>query len=251
MKSQLIAILSATLMTGCAALNTSPLSTQQNAPALKSKSAVPMPSVERTNALSPLAASLSFKQQYQLRSPNMSAKQQVALLEKLQHHQKPPAKNINYYVRGLMQDLIGNLQYVNQSTPVAVTSFVLLDGALDKTSLLGNQISESLMHEIHKFGIPVLDFKVSEMLNITPEGDFILSRDYTKLSGDIPIRYIVTGTLVKHQGGYLVNARVVGIESKAVVASAQSFIPADVAGALISNTVPSPQAKYLVPLTAG
>jgi len=143
--------------------------------------------------------------------------------------------DINFYMRGLMQELVSNLQYVNNSTPIAVTSFAFLDSDLQHSSLLGNQIAESLIHEIHKVGIPVLDFKITDSLRITQQGDFISSRDFNDLSTDIPIRYIVTGNLVKHQGGYLVNARIVGISSKAVVASAQSFIPAHVAKALLSS----------------
>lgn len=145
------------------------------------------------------------------------------------------SNDINFYMRGLMQDLVGNLQYVNNTTPLAVTSFAFLDSDLQQTNLLGNQIAESLIHEIHKVGIPVLDFKITDSLRITQQGDFISSRDFNDLTSDIPIRYIVTGNLVKHQGGYLVNARVVGISSKAVVASAQSFIPAHVAKALLSS----------------
>ncbi|MDX2367782.1 MAG: FlgO family outer membrane protein, partial [Colwellia sp.] len=85
------------------------------------------------------------------------------------------------------------------------------------------------------------------------EGDFISSRDFNDLSSNIPIRYIVTGNLVKHQGGYLVNARVVGITSKAVVASAQSFIPAHVAKALLSSKPASDLEKKTdqVPLVQG
>jgi hypothetical protein len=65
--------------------------------------------------------------------------------------------NINHYARGLMQDLVANLQYVNSSTPLAVVSFVMLDSDYNQSSLLGNQMAESLIHEIHKFGIPVID----------------------------------------------------------------------------------------------
>ncbi len=163
------------------------------------------------------------------------------------------SNDINFYMRGLMQDLVSNLQYVNNTTPIAVTSFAFLDSDLQHTSLLGNQIAESLIHEIHKVGIPVLDFKVTDSLRITQEGDFISSRDFNDLTADIPIRYIVTGNLVKHQGGYLVNARVVGISSKAVVASAQSFIPAHVAKALLSSepASDSEQKTGQVPLVQG
>lgn len=145
------------------------------------------------------------------------------------------AKNINDYVRGITQDLIANLQYVNKSTPVVVSSFVYLDSDYQTSTLLGNQISESFIHEIHKYGIPVIDFKATDFIRITPQGDFVLSRDYTELKPDLPMKYVLTGTLARHMDGVIVNARVIGIASKAVVASAQGFLPNDVANALLKE----------------
>ncbi|AGH45404.1 hypothetical protein C427_3295 [Paraglaciecola psychrophila 170] len=133
--------------------------------------------------------------------------------------------DINYYVRGMMQDLAANLQYVNSSTPVAVVSFVMLDSNYNDSNLLGIQIAESLIHEVHKFGIPVIDFKTTGYIRVTEQGDFAFSRDYEDFTGEMPARYIVGGTMLKHTDGYLINARIVGMQSQAVVASAQSFIP--------------------------
>jgi len=144
-------------------------------------------------------------------------------------------KNINHYVRGLMHQLADNIKYVNQKTPIAVMSFVLLDSDLQKTTLVGNQIAESFVHEIHKFGLPVLDYKTTDFFRITEEGDFIFSRDYMELRADLPIDYVLSGTLTKHQKGYLVNARIIGIKSKAVVASAQGLVP-DYAIKSLQNT---------------
>ena len=144
-------------------------------------------------------------------------------------------KNINHYVRGLMHQLADNIKYVNQKTPIAVVSFVLLDSDLQKTTLVGNQIAESFVHEIHKFGLPVLDYKTTDFFRISEEGDFIFSRDYMELRADLPIDYVLSGTLTKHQKGYLVNARIIGIKSKAVVASAQGLIP-DYAIKSLQNT---------------
>jgi len=145
-------------------------------------------------------------------------------------------KGVNYYVRGLMQELVGNLQYVNASTPVAVTSFVFLDGSFENSDLIGKQLSESFIHEVHKFGIPVIDYKTTDYIRVSNTGDFVLSRDYLELNSELPIRYVVAGTLVRHLAGYMVNARIVGIESKAVVASAQGFLPASVINSLISSS---------------
>jgi len=151
------------------------------------------------------------------------------------HNLPAPNRTINFYIRGMMQDLVSNLQFVNETTPVAVTSFVMLNSNYQEANLLGNQIAEGLIHEIHKFGIPVIDFKTVPEINVNEQGDYIFSRDPKNLSKELPIHYVFSGTLVKHQGGYLVNARVVGLNSKAVVASAQSFIPAEVSNALIDE----------------
>jgi len=147
----------------------------------------------------------------------------------------PTRKNINHYVRGIMQDMVENLQYVNDKTPLAVSSFIYLDADYNAGSLLGNQIAESFMHELHTFGVPVIDFKTTDYMRVTPTGDFVFSRDYLELSQQQNFNFVLAGTLVNHQGGVLVNARIVGITSKAVVGSAQGFIPQSVVDALDST----------------
>ncbi len=139
--------------------------------------------------------------------------------------QSARVKDINYYVRGLMHQLVENVKYVNETTPLAVASFVVLDSDLQTTNLIGNQIAESFVHEVHKFGIPVLDFKTTDYFRITPQGDFVFSRDFMELRADLPIEYALTGTMTRHQYGYLINARIIGVKSKAVVASAQGLLP--------------------------
>lgn len=151
---------------------------------------------------------------------------------------KQPEKNINFYVQKIMHGLIDNIQYVNSQTPLAVTSFVNLDSQYEKSSLLGNQMAESFIHEVHNFGIPVIDFKTTDEIEITSEGDFSLSRNFSKLKSNNSIEYILTGTLVKQVSGYLVNARIIGIKSKVVVASSQGFIPHAVINLMLPSKAP-------------
>jgi len=146
-------------------------------------------------------------------------------------------KNINHYVKQMMHGLVDNLQYVNTKTPIAVTSFVNLDGQYNQASLLGNQLAESFIHEVHAFGIPVIDFKTTDFIRITPGGDFAFTRDFLELESNNAIEYILAGTLVKHHRGYLVNARIVGINSKAVVASAQGLIPNHIIDDLLTTSI--------------
>lgn len=142
-------------------------------------------------------------------------------------------KHVGDYVQNMAQDLISNMEYLTDKTPVGVTNFALIDSDLQKTNLLGYQLAESFMHELHKFRIPVIDFKATQYIRVTEQGDFLLSRDFLELKNKVAIDYILTGTMTKHQGGFLVNARILGMESKAVVASAQMMIPFYIADALM------------------
>lgn len=207
---------------------------------------------------SPLESSMAFQQQYanrfstpqdntyvnanqanQMQPARMNSQQNASMrsqpAQQVMTNTKPQINHdINYYVRGMMQDLVANLQYVNSTTPVAVVSFVMLDSDYNDANLLGIQIAESLIHEVHKFGIPVIDFKTTGYIRVTEQGDFAFSKDFEDFDGELPARYIVGGTMLKNTDGYLINARIVGVESQAVVATAQSFIPNHVSEQILS-----------------
>jgi TolB-like protein len=174
--------------------------------------------------MSQLEASAKFQNQFKQQLNAQSSGNNYSNINNVD----PKNYNINHYVRGMMQDLVSNLQYVNAQTPMAVTSFVFLDSNFEQADILGNQIAESFIHEIHRFGIPVIDFKTTDYVRVTPSGDFVLSRDFLELPNKLPVEYVLLGTMTKHQGGVLVNARIVGISSKAVVGSAQGFLPASI-----------------------
>lgn len=144
-------------------------------------------------------------------------------------------KHVGSYVQNMTQDLVSNMDYLTDKTPIGVSHFALLDSDLQQTNLLGHQLAESFLHELHKFRIPVIDYKATDYIRVTDQGDFILSRDFLELENRVAIEYILTGTLARHQGGYLVNARILGLESKAVVASAQMLIPFYVVDALLPS----------------
>jgi TolB-like protein len=83
--------------------------------------------------------------------------------------------------------------------------------------------------------MPVVEFKATQFIRVTETGDYVLSRDFLDLNNSTPIQYVLTGTMTKHQGGFIINARMLGMESKVVVASAQSFVPFYVVDALIPS----------------
>jgi TolB-like protein len=74
-----------------------------------------------------------------------------------------------------------------------------------------------------------------DFVRVTRQGDIAFSKDYLDLSPETPFRYVLTGTLVKQSQGTLVNARIIGVSSKAVVASAQGYLPAAVTESLVGS----------------
>ena len=146
-----------------------------------------------------------------------------------------PRHAINDVVKGLAYQMLASSSFVNAKTPVAVASFVDLK-SLESTNWLGNQLAESFVHELQRHGLVVIDYKTTGHIRVTKKGDYVFSRDWQELPERQIIDYVVSGTMVEQEKGILVNARMIGIQSKVVVATAQSFIPAWVLGDEMSNS---------------
>lgn len=142
---------------------------------------------------------------------------------------------ISDYVEAMAIKLIKNMRYVTDKTPVAVASFVPVDSNLEETNLFGIHLAESFQHQAMVLGLSVVDYKATGTIRVTETGDFALSRDIDELRQWHPIEYVLTGTFTYKDNGVEVVARVVGIESRAIVASAQGFIPHNVAQQLMSS----------------
>lgn len=142
---------------------------------------------------------------------------------------KLPRHAINDLVKGLAYQMLESSTFVNPKTPIAVASFVDLKN-LESTNWLGNQLSESFIHEMQRHGLVVIDFKTTGHIRVTADGDYVFSRDWKELPERQIIDYVVTGTMMQQDEGVLVNARMIGMQSRVVVATAQSFIPAWVVG---------------------
>lgn len=146
-----------------------------------------------------------------------------------------PKHAINDMVKGLAYQMLKSSAFVNKKTPVAVASFVDLSD-LESTNWLGNQIAENFVHELQHHGLVVIDFKATGHIRVTKEGDYVFSRDWKELPERQIIDYIVAGTMMEQEDGIIINARMIGIQSHVVVATAQSFIPSWVLGEEKSNS---------------
>lgn len=193
---------------------------------------VPANEVDLEQGDAPDAADTSLTHLY-VSDFDSSAAQHARMAGMKQAGYKPePAITVNHYVQSMMHDLAANLEVLSTTFSVGVTSFVYLDGDYQQGDLLGNQLSEAFMHEATQFGMAVTDFKTTDYIRVTPTGDFTFSRDFLELTQQYPISVVLGGTLVRHHGGVMVNARMVNVNDKKVLASAQTFIPQNVVHAL-------------------
>jgi TolB-like protein len=137
-----------------------------------------------------------------------------------------PRHTMDFFIESMTEDLMVSNVAVSARTPIAITSFVDLQN-MDATNWLGNSVSEGFIHQFQRRGFKVVDFKTTGSIQVTQQGDFALSRDWQDLAQEQQIQYVLTGTMLRQEGGVLVNARVVGMQSRVVVATAQGFLPAD------------------------
>ncbi len=137
-----------------------------------------------------------------------------------------PRHTMDFFIESMTEELMVSNVAVSARTPIAITSFVDLQN-MDATNWLGNSVSEGFIHQFQRRGFKVVDFKTTGSIQVTQQGDFALSRDWKELAKEQEIQYVLTGTMLRQEGGVLVNARVVGMQSRIVVATAQGFLPAD------------------------
>lgn len=132
-------------------------------------------------------------------------------------------------VNNMAGQLVADSQYISADSPLAVTSFVMLD-TLEDTNWLGNQLAESLISQMHSRGFKVVEYKSTGHIKVTPHGDYVFSRNWKDLKKLHQIDYVLTGTMTRQDDGVTVNARIIGMRSDVVVATAQGFIPSSVLG---------------------
>ena len=128
------------------------------------------------------------------------------------------------YVEQLAMRLVDNMQVMDKRGVIAITSFVSFDSDLRQGDILGNQISELLYSELQQLNVRLTDYSVRSYVEATSNGAFAMSREYDEYA-DLPFEYVLTGTWFKTKKGIMVNARVVGLHNKEVIATANTLIP--------------------------
>ena len=150
-----------------------------------------------------------------------------------QNNPPPALGNIEYHTALLAQELFAQIR-VERDYRYAVVNFVPVTTLKYQASLqgplmlLGHQLSEGLVTEASRRGLITQDYKTTSDIVISSDAEYVFSRNVERLKGMQDIDFYIAGTITEQQEGAIVNARIIHVDSKDVVAAATKFFPVDV-----------------------
>lgn len=103
--------------------------------------------------------------------------------------------------------------------PIMVTTFVD-NNDLTKSVRFGKLVQEHIASRMVQLGYSVREIKLTRTINIDPKlGETVLSRDLTKISGDIQAQAILAGTYSRSDRMLYISARLISPENSNIIAS--------------------------------
>lgn len=142
--------------------------------------------------------------------------------------QAPPMQvsyKFNHVVNKIANDLI-NCKAVqkNKNLPFVLTSFVNLNN-FKETSNFGRMVSETLMSELVKKSIKVIDYRGQNAITVQKrDGEFFLSRVASQLKLQVKNAYIVVGTYTSYGNSIVANVRLIDNKTGEVVSASDIII---------------------------
>jgi len=134
---------------------------------------------------------------------------------------------IHFHVAQLAKQMFDTTLFIDTSKSISVGTFLPTKslGTTSSESLLGHQLQESFITLAAQAGLRVLEYKSMNQIMLKDEKDIMLSRTVSNLSQEFDTDYYLTGTFIQEENNYIVNARIIDVNSKAVIAAATDFIP--------------------------
>ena len=135
----------------------------------------------------------------------------------------PPTATINHLAQRIVIELVKQNDALRPDQPIVVATPVLV-GNLSSTNALAQQLQQGLMTSLHSFMFNVVDLNLGDGLSVTADGDFILTRDWQKLSTNLPVDHIVVSTMSPTTNGMAINTRIVTLSNNRVVSASQTYV---------------------------
>lgn len=138
---------------------------------------------------------------------------------------QPQAANIEYLSAYLVRQLTQQLPPHQTDGNILVTTPVLVAN-LEDTNHLGLSLQQSLMSHFKQQGHNVVDANLAVAMQVSKQGDFMLSRDWQRLSQEMLVQYVMVTTLSPSADSVLVNSRILDKRTNRILAASQTHITA-------------------------
>ena len=141
-----------------------------------------------------------------------------------------------FYTERLARQLFAQLDdsplWLNRPQ-IAVSSFLpatalSLQDANSEQRDFANQLSESMLAHSRQFGYAVYEYRLSNEVVMAGDYEQALSRQLSDINRKGNANTLLTGTYTRQQDAIIVNARLIHIPSKQVLAAVTDYIPANV-----------------------
>lgn len=145
-----------------------------------------------------------------------------------------PANTVAYYSQLLALNLTNQLNSkLEQSTikpRIALSSFVPVTSfslaQVDEfEKQMANQISETMLSEIKQQGFEVYDYRLRDQLALKEDHEQALSRQLTTIANSSAADTLLVGTYSLLAEGVMLNARLIAVKNKQVLAASSQLVP--------------------------
>ncbi|WOT06222.1 FlgO family outer membrane protein [Shewanella youngdeokensis] len=147
----------------------------------------------------------------------------------------PHLSSINHLAQQMVNELVRQNDNLTPTSLTLVATPVMLSD-LTATNTLGLQYQQGLIAALHDHQFNVVDMNVAETIQVTAEGDFILTRDWQQLPANIDVDHVVVTTMSPDKAGVVLYSRIVDLNNNHVVSVAQSFVPVTALSGLLTES---------------
>lgn len=135
-------------------------------------------------------------------------------------NQLPATSAINHLSEQIVSELVEQNDQLSSTQPLLVATPVLL-ASLNETNEVGLQLQQGLIASLHARHFNLVDINVGDNIRVTPDGDFLLTRDWKQLPAGIAVEHVVVSTMSMNSKGLVVNTRIVNVTNNRVVSASQ------------------------------
>ena len=141
---------------------------------------------------------------------------------------------LHHYTQPLSEQLFAQLSTQRSLTDgIAVASFLPLNSltlqqADDPERQLANQLAESMLVHARQYGLKVYDYRLRNEVLLAADHEQALSRQLSAIDPASDADTLLTGTYSQMDDGLMVNARLIRLDNKQVLAAASGYIPNNV-----------------------